>query len=141
MSKPLEQQDITDPDMQGRVIAVVEKAIATADPRRVFTDTVEGQQRTYVPWTRKGNPDTIAARWTPLNRCIYTLENSTVGDVDAGRTLTAEVGDPTVTWWPGREDVDACEFLAWWEALVERSAHVDWDASFVADHTAVEREV
>lgn len=124
-----EEQFIQDADLYRRVVAAVNKALATADPRRVFTDTIESHERTYAPWTVHREGDARAERWNlsygPV--CHILLLDA---PADADITLKATSDEPgEVRWWCGSGGtwvgdgiVTPEAFLAWWECAVAASA-------------------
>lgn len=123
-----------DDDMHARIIAVVEKALATAGPARVFHDEVGGHSRTYCSFVRRHDPDMFGRRTSIYLGVAYELVlyafDGEREDAEARTNLAALVRDPELSggpfvswqWGSGSPDESsAAEYLTWWENIVEHS--------------------
>lgn len=115
----MEEQRFTDTAMCARIIAVVEKSIADAEPPRPFRDTVDGYERVYAPFEGT-KTRLVAARIFGGGRTVWELEGRLLDQPDVDCTLNACDAEPGVAvWWPGNCDIPMAQYLAWWEGIVE----------------------
>jgi hypothetical protein len=125
---------IDDPRAYGRIITVVEQAIADAEPPRPFRTVVDGQEWLSCPWETKGGAPAVAERSELHQGFCYQLQVrdfQAPDDPYAMTSLTARTDRAGhVFWQPGAGGVSAERFLAWWEAIVHPDRWVGYKADY-----------
>jgi hypothetical protein len=127
-----------DEGMHTRIIAAVERALATAEREgfRVFHDNIEGYDRTYCSLALRHDPDMFARRVEiyggvayELVLCVFEGERESAEArtnlAALVRTEPENLTGPVVAWQWGSGSPDessAVEYLDWWEKSIDRCA-------------------